>query len=85
MSLDQAQEQARLALAERESRRRNLLELDWQREEFLARQGASSLRQRDLLPHALHRFEAEQVKWLEGTLSYSNLRHPPPGPSRMSP
>ena len=73
--LDQAQQRA--ALAEQKAKAETA-KLDWQREEFLARQGASSLRQRDSY-RTRYIAAAEQVKSLEATLSYSNLRSPTAG------
>ena len=73
--LDQAQQRA--ALAEQKAKAETA-KLDWQREEFLARQGAASLRQRDSY-RTRYIAAAEQVKSLEATLSYSNLRSPTAG------
>ena len=52
--------------------------VDWEREEFLAKEGAASLRQRD--SYRLKYIAAvEKVKSLEAELSYSNLRSPTAG------
>ena len=73
--LDQTQQRAKLAAQKAEA---ETAKLDWQREEFLARQGASSLRVRDSY-RTRYIAAAEQVKSLEATLSYSNLRSPSAG------
>ncbi|MEB3158110.1 MAG: efflux RND transporter periplasmic adaptor subunit [Synechococcus sp.] len=73
--LDQAQQRA--ALAQQRATTENA-RIEWQREAFLAQEGASSLRQRD---SARTRYigASEQLKALEATLSYSNLRSPTAG------
>ena len=71
------QEQQRAALAEQKAKAESA-KVDWQREEFLAREGAASLRQRDTY-RTRYIAAAEQVKSLEATLSYSNLRSPMAG------
>ena len=73
--LDQAQQRADLAAQKAKA---ETAKLDWQREEFLARVGASSLRQRDSY-RTRYVAAAEEVKSLEATLSYSNLRSPTAG------
>ena len=73
--LDQVQ--ARAALAEQRARAATA-KVDWEREEFLAKEGAASLRQRD--SYRLKYIAAvEKVKSLEAELSYSNLRSPTAG------
>ena len=49
--------------------------IDWEREEYLAKVGAASLRQRDSY-RTRYIAAVENVKALEATLSYSNLRSP---------
>ena len=71
------QEQQRAALAEQKAKAATA-KVDWQREEFLAREGAASLRDRDAY-RTRYIAAAEQVKALEATLSYSNLRSPTAG------
>jgi len=73
--LDQTQLRADLAAQKAKAA---TAKLDWQREEFLARVGASSLRQRDSY-RTRYISAAEEVKSLEATLSYSNLRSPTGG------
>jgi len=73
--LDQTQQRAKLAAQRAKA---ETAKLDWQREEFLARVGASSLRQRDSY-RTRYISAAEEVKSLEATLSYSNLRSPTGG------
>ena len=73
--LDQAQQRA--ALAEQRAKAETA-KTEWEREEFLARVGASSLRQRDSY-RTRYIAAAEQVKSLEATLSYRNLRSPTAG------
>ena len=73
--LDQAQERAALAEAKAKE---ETARVDWEREEFLARVGAASLRQRDSY-RTRYIAAAEKVKSLEATLSYSNLRAPTAG------
>ena len=73
--LDQVQ--ARAALAEQRARAATA-KVDWEREEFLAKEGAASLRQRD--SYRLKYIAAiEKVKALEAELTYSNLRSPTAG------
>ena len=73
--LDQVQ--ARAALAEQRARAATA-KVDWEREEFLAKAGAASLRQRD--SYRLKYIAAvEKVKALEAELTYSNLRSPTAG------
>ena len=73
--LDQVQ--ARAKLAEQRARAATA-KVDWEREEFLAKAGAASLRQRD--SYRLKYIAAvEKVKSLEAELSYSNLRSPTAG------
>ena len=73
--LDQVQ--ARAALAEQRARAATA-KVDWERDEFLAKEGAASLRQRD--SYRLKYIAAvEKVKSLEAELSYSNLRSPTAG------
>ena len=73
--LDQTQQRAKLAAQKAKA---ETAKLDWQREEFLARVGAASLRQRDSY-RTRYISAAEEVKSLEATLSYSNLRSPTGG------
>ncbi|MGC6483716.1 MAG: efflux RND transporter periplasmic adaptor subunit [Synechococcus sp.] len=73
--LDQAQQRA--AVAEQKVKTENA-KRDWEREEFLAREGASTLRQRDSY-RMQYIAAAEQLKSLEAALSYSNLRSPMAG------
>ena len=73
--LDQTQQRADLAAQKAKA---ETAKLDWQREEFLARVGASSLRQRDSY-RTRYVSASEEVKSLEATLSYSNLRSPTAG------
>ena len=73
--LDQTQLRADLAAQKAKAA---TAKLDWQREELLARVGASSLRQRDSY-RTRYISAAEEVKSLEATLSYSNLRSPTGG------
>ena len=69
--------QARGALAAQRAKAATA-KVDWEREEFLAKAGAASLRQRDSF--RLKYFAAvEKVKALEANLSYSNLRSPTAG------
>ncbi len=70
--LDQAQQRA--ALAEQRAKTATA-KIDWQREEYLAKVGAASLRQRDSY-RTRYLAALENVKSLEATLSYSNLRSP---------
>ena len=73
--LDQVQ--ARAALAEQRAKAETA-KVDWEREEFLAKAGAASLRQRD--SYRLKYIAAvEKVKSLEAELSYKNLRSPTAG------
>ena len=73
--LDQVQ--ARAALAEQRATAATA-KVDWEREEYLAKVGAASLRQRD--SYRLKYIAAiEKVKALEAELSYSNLRSPTAG------
>ncbi len=73
--LDQVQ--ARAALAEQRAVAATA-KVDWEREEYLAKVGAASLRQRDT--YRLRYVAAlEKVKTLEAELSYSNLRSPTAG------
>ena len=53
-------------------------QVDWEREEFLAKAGAASLRQRDSF-RLKYIAAVEKVKALEANLSYSNLRSPTAG------
>ncbi len=70
--LDQAQQRA--ALAEQRAKTATA-KIDWEREEYLAKVGAASLRQRDSY-RTRYIAAVENVKALEATLSYSNLRSP---------
>ena len=70
--LDQAQQRA--ALAEQRAKTATA-KIDWEREEYLAKVGAASLRQRDSY-RTRYIAAVENVKSLEATLSYSNLRSP---------
>jgi RND family efflux transporter MFP subunit len=73
--LDQVQ--ARAALAEQRATAATA-KVDWEREEYLSKVGAASLRQRD--SYRLKYIAAlEKVKTLEAELSYSNLRSPTAG------
>ena len=73
--LDQVQ--ARAALAEQRATAATA-KVDWEREEYLAKVGAASLRQRD--SYRLKYIAAiEKVKALEAEISYSNLRSPTAG------
>ena len=73
--LDQVQ--ARAALAEQRAAAATA-KVDWEREEYLSKVGAASLRQRD--SYRLKYIAAlEKVKTLEAELSYSNLRSPTAG------
>ena len=73
--LDQVQERA--ALAEQRAKAATA-KVDWEREEFLAKAGAASLRQRDSY-RTRYIAAVEKVKALEAQLSYSNLRSPTAG------
>ena len=73
--LDQVQ--ARAALAEQRAKAETA-KVDWEREEFLAKAGAASLRQRDSY-RTRYIAALEKVKALEAELSYSNLRSPTAG------
>ena len=73
--LDQVQ--ARAALAEQLAKAATA-KVDWEREEFLAKAGAASLRQRDSY-RTRYIAALEKVKALEAELSYSNLRSPTAG------
>jgi len=73
--LDQTQQRAKLAAQKAKA---ETAKLDWQREEFLARVGAASLRQRDSY-RTRYISAAAEVQSLEATLSYSNLRSPTGG------
>ena len=73
--LDQVQ--ARAELAEQRARAATA-KVDWEREEFLAKAGAASLRQRDSF-RLKYIAAVEKVKALEANLSYSNLRSPTAG------
>ncbi|AKN61261.1 RND transporter [Synechococcus sp. WH 8020] len=73
--LDQVQERA--ALAEQRAKAATA-KVDWEREEFLAKAGAASLRQRDSY-RTRYVAAVEKVKALEAQLSYSNLRSPTAG------
>ncbi|NCG15884.1 MAG: efflux RND transporter periplasmic adaptor subunit [Synechococcales cyanobacterium H12SWP_bin.12] len=73
--LDQVQ--ARAELAEQRARAVTA-KVDWEREEFLAKAGAASLRQRDSF-RLKYIAAVEKVKALEANLSYSNLRSPTAG------
>ena len=73
--LDQVQ--ARAALAEQRAKAATA-KVDWEREEFLAKAGAASLRQRDSY-RTRYIAALEKVKALEAELSYSNLRSPTAG------
>ena len=70
--LDQAQVQARLA---EDRYKMETAKLNWQRYEFLARQGASSLKQRDQY-RTQYLSWVEKVKSTEATVGYNNLRSP---------
>jgi len=70
--LDQVQQRA--ALAEQRAKTATA-KIDWEREEYLAKVGAASLRQRDSY-RTRYIAAVENVKSLEATLSYSNLRSP---------
>ncbi len=73
--LDQVQ--VRAALAEQRAKAETA-KVDWEREEFLAKAGAASLRQRDSY-RTRYIAALEKVKALEAELSYSNLRSPTAG------
>jgi membrane fusion protein, multidrug efflux system len=73
--LDQVQ--ARAALAEQRAKSATA-KVDWEREEFLAKAGAASLRQRDSY-RTRYVAALEKVKALEAELSYSNLLSPTAG------
>ena len=73
--LDQVQQRA--ALAEQRAKAATA-KVDWEREEFLAKAGAASLRQRDSY-RTRYVAAVEKVKALEAELSYSNLRSPTAG------
>ncbi len=70
--LDQAQ--IRSQVAELEARR-DLDRINWQRYEFLAKQGAASLKQRDQYK-TMYEVSVEKLKSKMATLTYSNLRAP---------
>lgn len=70
--LDQAQ--IRSEVAELQAQR-DLDKINWQRYEFLARQGASSLKQRDQYK-TMYDVSVEKLKSKMATLTYSNLRAP---------
>ena len=73
--LDQVQERA--VLAEQRAKAATA-KVDWEREEFLAKAGAASLRQRDSY-RTRYVAAVEKVKALEADLSYRNLRSPTAG------
>ena len=73
--LDQVQELA--VLAEQRAKAATA-KVDWEREEFLAKAGAASLRQRDSY-RTRYVAAVEKVKALEADLSYRNLRSPTAG------
>ncbi len=73
--LDQVQAKAQLA---EQKAKAATAKVDWEREEFLAKVGASSLRQRDSY-RTRYIAAVEKVKALQAELSYSNLRSPTAG------
>ena len=73
--LDQVKERALLT---EQRAKAATAKVNWEREEFLAKAGAASLRQRDSY-RTLYVAAVEKVKALEAELSYRNLRSPTAG------